>query len=171
MRFRCRKCDQEHDLEDGIGFGIDHPAQWDVVSDAERAQSELYQEQCILRSREGVSRYLRGRVLIPIRGTRGAHLIWGVWCSLSEKSWGETCAHWEDPERVNLGPYFGWLSTQVPGYPKTMFLKTHVRPCAIGVRPLVELERTDHPLAVDQRDGVDLDRLRTLVEPLLHPKD
>ena len=37
MRFRCRKCDQEHDLEDGIGFGIDHPAQWDVVSDAERA--------------------------------------------------------------------------------------------------------------------------------------
>src|SRR5215831_8075762 len=44
-------------------------------------------------------------------------------------------------------------STKVPGYPDTAFLKTMVHQREVGVRPSVELEPTDRPLAVDQRDG------------------
>src|SRR5881398_1763911 len=92
----------------------------------------------------------------------------GVWCSLSEKSYLEVSDHWEDPARERLGPYFGWLCTKIPGYPDTAFLKTMVHQRAVGVRPWVELERTDHPLAVDQRDGIEEDRLRGIVIGLLH---
>jgi len=38
----------------------------------------------------------------------------------------------------------------------------------VGVRPLVELEATDHPLAVEQRDGIDEDRMKDVVIGLLH---
>jgi hypothetical protein len=38
----------------------------------------------------------------------------------------------------------------------------------VGVRPWIELERTDHPLAVDQPDGLEEDRLRAIVTGLLH---
>jgi hypothetical protein len=49
-----------------------------------------------------------------------------------------------------------------------MFLKTMVHQREIGVRPRVELEATNHPLAVDQRDGIEPDRLKQMVIELLH---
>ena len=76
--------------------------------------------------------------------------------------------HWDDPERTNCGPYFGWLCTNVPGYPETAFLKTMVHQREVGMRPFVELERTDHPLAVEQREGVEERRLKELVVRFLH---
>lgn len=57
----------------------------------------------------------------------------------------------------------------IPGYPDTAFLKTMVNQREVGVRPLVELESTDHPLAVEQRDRIEEDSLRELVIGLLHP--
>jgi hypothetical protein len=38
-------------------------------------------------------------------------------------------------------------------------LKCHVRPRSGRQRPLIELEPTDHPLSVEQRDGISIDRL------------
>jgi hypothetical protein len=35
-------------------------------------------------------------------------------------------------------------------------------------RPLVELEPTDHPLAVEQRTGITLGRVQEIAETLLH---
>ncbi|SFF35346.1 hypothetical protein SAMN05421541_109131 [Actinoplanes philippinensis] len=39
----------------------------------------------------------------------------------------------------------------------------------MGRRPLIELEPSDHPLAVEQRTGITLDRVRQIAETLLHP--
>ena len=36
-----------------------------------------------------------------------------------------------------------------------------------GLRPAIELEPTDHPLAVDQRDGISLDRAWEIVHRYL----
>ena len=49
---------------------------------------------------------------------------------------------------------FGWFSNSLPGYPETLSLKCmlHARPG--GLRPLIELEATDHPLSVAQRQGI-----------------
>jgi hypothetical protein len=44
-------------------------------------------------------------------------------------------------------------------YPETLGLKTFVRQRGIGVRPYIELEPTDHPLAVEQREGITKERL------------
>jgi hypothetical protein len=49
---------------------------------------------------------------------------------------------------------FGWFSNQVPGYPDTLNLKCDVSPRDDGMRPLITLEPTDHPLAVQQREGI-----------------
>lgn len=166
MRFTCAICGAEHDL-DRISFGSDSPFQWDLLSDDERSRSSLTGEQCEIESREGHSFYIRACLEIPVRGA-GRAFTWGVWCSLSEESYLEIAKHWEDAGRVNLGPYFGWLCTKIPGYPDSVFLKTMVHQREVGVRPMVELEATDHPLAIDQRDGIDEGRLRAIVVGLLH---
>jgi hypothetical protein len=144
--------------------------QWGLLSDDERSRSSLGGEQCEIDSREGKSYYIRACLDIPIRGADRT-FTWGVWCSLSESSFAEISAHWEDAGRAGLGPYFGWLCTKVPGYPDTAFLKTRVHQRAVGVRPFVELERTNHPLSVDQRLGVEKPRLELIVAELLHQDD
>ena len=57
---------------------------------------------------------------------------------------------------------------RVPDYPDTMFLKTSVCQRAVGLRPLVTLEPTDHPLAVHQREGIAPEELRRIVVAELH---
>ncbi len=169
MRFTCLTCDKEHNLEQ-VSVGAAAPIQWALLSDDERSRSVLSQEQCEIDSREGKSYYIRACLDIPIKGTDRT-FTWGVWCSLSSSSFAEISAHWDDPDRARLGPYFGWLCTQIPGYPNTAFLKTRVHQRGIGIRPAVELEPTHHPLAVDQRLGIEMDRLVTIVTELIHQND
>ncbi|MEV0465699.1 DUF2199 domain-containing protein [Nocardia tengchongensis] len=52
--------------------------------------------------------------------------------------------------------------------PSTLNLKTKLRTQLPGTRPLVELEPTDHPLAVEQRTGITRARVQAIAEQLLH---
>ncbi|MFD9615564.1 DUF2199 domain-containing protein [Streptomyces sp. NPDC059083] len=49
-----------------------------------------------------------------------------------------------------------------------MNLKTKLHTQPIGDRPLVELEPTDHPLAVEQRTGITSARVQWIAEQILH---
>ena len=94
---------------------------------------------------------------------------WGVWVSLSRENFSRAADLWDTPGRESEKPYFGWLTTELPIYsPSTINLKTHVHTRPIGERPLVELEPTEHPLAVEQRTGITRDRVREIAEALLH---
>jgi hypothetical protein len=65
---------------------------------------------------------------------------------------------------------FVWLSTTLPPYePTTLNLKTNVHTREVGVPPFIELEPTDHPLAVEQRTGITRARVQQFAELLLHP--
>lgn len=122
---------------------------------------------CIIEADRQRHFFVRACLEVPIRGT-GRVFTWGVWVSLSEKSFLEMAEHWEDPSRIGLGPYFGWLCTTIPEYPDTVFLKSKVHQRDVGLRPVVELEETVHPLSVDQRDGIDPARTHEINSRVLH---
>jgi hypothetical protein len=166
MKFTCAKCQNIHDLDE-LSFGIDFPIQWELINDQERSLSELGEEQCVIQSREGTSYYIRACLEIPVL-KRDAPFVWGVWCSLSENSMRDMMEYWDDPIRSTRGPYFGWLCTLIPGYPDTVYLKTMVYPNSIGQRPSVILEQSLHPLALDQKNGITLERLKDIVVTALH---
>jgi hypothetical protein len=75
---------------------------------------------------------------------------------------------WEQSGRESEPPYFGWLSSLLPGYPDTLHLKTLVYTREVGRRPRIELEPTDHPLAVEQRRGITWERVQLIAELVLH---
>jgi hypothetical protein len=58
--------------------------------------------------------------------------------------------------------------TELPCYPSTISLKTRVHLRNNGVRPFVELEPTDHPLAVEQRTGITAARVAEIYSRLEH---
>jgi hypothetical protein len=47
-------------------------------------------------------------------------------------------------------------------------LKANVHSQPVGIRPTVELEPTEHPLAVQQRIGIALARVQAIAERGLH---
>lgn len=137
-----------------MSYTADAPAYWDPSS-CDGKSSQLSQEQCII---DDEHFFIRGRLVIPvIDAGAGAEFNWGVWVSLSRDTFARALSLWTTPDREKEPPYFGWLSTDLPLYqPSTLQLKTRVHTEPVGSRPLVELEPTVHPLAVEQRTGITL---------------
>ena len=155
---------------DASSFGTSEPAQWWLLSLAERAESALSAEQCIIHA-DGETSYFVAAVLeIPIKESTTTVSL-QVWVSLSRASFEDVHARWHDPSRTEAGPYVGWLSTALPGYPDTMFLKTRVHQRSAGLRPRVELQADEHPLAVHQHSGIGPKDLVNLLSALIHDSD
>ena len=63
----------------------------------------------------------------------------------------------ENFDSSDVGPFFGWLCTSIAYYSEeTLLLKTMAHFRGEGLRPNIEVEQTEHPLAVDQRNGISL---------------
>jgi hypothetical protein len=68
------------------------------------------------------------------------------------------------PGSADIGPFFGWLCTRIAFYQQdTLLLKTFAHFRGGGLRPFIELEPTDHPLAVDQKNGIPLEKAWQIV--------
>lgn len=165
FRFDCAMCGSVHE---GIPcFAWDFPAQYLAVPEAERAaRVHLTDDVCVI---DEEWFFVRGSLEIPVYG-HDEPLSYGVWLSLSRASFAQYSAMLEEVDRVSGAKFFGWLCTAIPGYPDTQLLKTmvHVRPWPR--RPFVELEPTDHPLAVEQRTGIPPWRVQQIAERVMHPR-
>ncbi|TCI45721.1 DUF2199 domain-containing protein [Exiguobacterium sp. SH3S2] len=109
--------------------------------------------------------FVNGCLELPIIGEDDV-FTWNVWVSLSADNFFRMLDAWEDPARVGLEPMFGWFSTDLPDYPDTINLKTNVHIREVGMRPFIELEPTDHPLAVEQREGISRERIEALARSI-----
>jgi hypothetical protein len=162
--YRCRKCGKFH-KELPLHYGAEAPYVYYSIPTALRKERALLSsDQCVIENKHF---FIVGNIDIPIIG-HTEHFSWDVWVSLSEKNFARASELWTKPGRESEPPYFGWLSTQLPGYPDTLLLKTHVHTREVGRRPFIELEPTDHPLAVEQRTGITWDRVQEIAELVRH---
>lgn len=164
MRFRCATCGEIHEGLPDLAF--DAPFYYSGIPQEERAtRTLLSRDLCVIDDEDC---FVRGNLEIPIQGSTDA-FAWGVWVTLSRTNFERYVEFFEKDPPPGEGPYFGWLSNRIPEYPDTLNLKTlvHLRPG--GRRPSIQLEPTDHPLAVHQREGVVLEDLLATIADHLHP--
>jgi len=158
----CATCGTFH-TELPLSYGASAPDLWETLSENERAErGKLTPDLCVI---DQASFFVRGHLEIPIQRTDEL-FIYSVWVSLSKTNFARARALWNDAARTEEPPYFGWFSTSLPGYPETLNLKTLVHTRAVGLVPWIELEPTDHPLAVEQRTGITWERIREIAELL-----
>ncbi len=166
-KFRCHCCDEEHDISD-LSFGADAPSAWNELSENERMKSELGDDFCTIRIPEGDNYFVRGCIDMPVIGL-AKDFVWGAWCSVSGTSMDLIRKHWNDPDRAQLDPMFGWFYTQIPTYPETLMLKALVHLRDIPTRPYIDIEPTLHPFSVDCHEGIEFENLKQKIEKILHP--
>jgi hypothetical protein len=111
--------------------------------------------------------FIRGVLPIPVLGSDDV-FGYGVWSSLSRRSFERVVELWDEPARVDEPPYFGWLSNSLPGYPETVSLPLDVITEELDKRPTLRLHDGDHPLIREQRQGMTRERLLELTELNLH---
>jgi hypothetical protein len=156
MTYRCYKCGQVHD--DLPDLGIDYPDYYFGVPEEERdARVKLTGDTCIIDNEEF---FIRGLIEIPIHDYERT-FGFGVWVSQKKENF---YTYVENSDSDEIGPFFGWLSNNISYYAKdTLLLKTMAHFTSDGLRPRIEIEPTDHPLAQDQINGITLDKAWEIV--------
>lgn len=161
--FKCHSCDETH-----VGmpsFGAAAPFSYFEIPEAERdSRCEIGSDHCIIDSQLF---FVRGCIDIPVQEWEEP-FTWGAWTSLSESSFQTWKEQYDNPSRSHFAPFFGWLNTQLDVYPDTLNLKTQVQMRDALMRPHIELEPTDHPLAVEQRKGISSDRIAQIYAHYMH---
>ena len=154
FRFKCRSCDEWHEGMPHIAMMA--PSYYYGVPLADRdTRSRLTSDVCII---DDIYFFVRGCLELPVLGEADP-FVWGVWVSLSKESFRQYTDHFDDAKQSHIGPFFAWLASELPLYPSTQLLKTLLHLRDDGIRPRIELESTDHPLSVEQRTGITVDRV------------
>ena len=162
--FKCATCSRIH--EGSPSFAFSEPWQYTTLPEDRRLKdAKLGSDACIIHKDGHFDFFIRVCLGIPIRGVDDPFL-WGVWISVSEENFRRYDDTWDSP--VETDEYFGWLCSKVSLYPDTLGLKTLARPQLNGQRPMITLEPTDHPLSVDCREGLTIERAQEMAEQLVH---
>lgn len=156
--FQCPDCGHEH--RGLFDLGVFAPGAWPGAAvyepnNALRLEGDFLSEDfCVV---DGKHFFVRCVLELPLQGS-SERFGYGVWSSLSPKNFSRYVAEFDngfDGEES----WFGWFSNRLKAYPDTFNLKCQVRPQPDRQRPLIALEPADHPLCLEQRDGVSFDRL------------
>ena len=157
----CRCCGRQFNtLPLDVAYkGPDH---WfDIPESEQQVRRKLDDDLCVIDK----DMFVRGCLEIPVIG-RDDRFVWGLWVSVSEESFMRILELWNASAVEQEPPKFGWLCNNISLYPSTMSLKTNLRLRSGGARPSIELEPTDHPLAIEQRHGISIERVEEIAAAL-----
>lgn len=156
MAYRCSTCEELHDDLPHIGADFPDPY-FDVPEDERERRVFITTDLCSIDDEEF---FIRGVIEIHVHGEEHP-FGFGVWISQKKENFETYRDNFNSDE---IGPFFGWLSTSLTCYSEDTFcLKTMAHFRGGKTRPFIEVEPTEHPLAVDQQNGISIERAWELV--------
>ena len=157
---RCSSCGEIHHGIMDMGYLAPYYWQGDAARVEASAITDhnnfLTHDLCAV---DGEFYFVRCLLNLRIVDAEGQKFAYGVWASLSKQNFQTYRDHFDNGDQGKFGPWFGWFSTKLMGYPDTLSMKCQVHLQDERRRPHIELEPTDHPLAIEQRDGITIQRL------------
>lgn len=145
------------------------PDQYACLSEEQRvAMGKIDSDFCSITHGEGTDYFIRGVLEVPIHGVEEPFL-WGVWVSLSEKSFSRYVETYDSP--VDGEGFFGWVCNSIPAYPYGGSRAADVVVQIGGQRPKVMLHKgnpEDDPLVIDQTHGISVSRAQQIAERIFH---
>lgn len=165
--FRCGTCGEFHE---GPPFDYAAPAPdpWLVIPEQEREDGMLSEDLCWMRVRGKDHYFIRGLIPVPVRDDQRT-FNWGVWAEIFAEDFARVIDLWDDERRADAPPFPGLLMTAPAIYSEPTHLELMVQLQGQNLRPTFDLTGSEHPMAVEQRKGITVDRVKEIAEALLHP--
>lgn len=149
---KCSVCGKTHSLENSeLAFGL--PDEIYELTEAERtARCDINSDICAIERKRFV---IRGLLPLRVKGRRRKYCI-GVWSEISEGAFSRIYSLWSDPNQVNEPRLSGSLANRLPLHRKNSIgLPIAIQLTGPKSRPEFYLEPADHPLYVEQANGID----------------
>ncbi len=152
-QYKCSCCGKTH--EDRPAIAYDAPDSYYGLDDQQRRSSEISSDFCVIAYPDGqIDRSIRAVLALEVRG-QCQNLDYGVWVSLSEKSFEDHKANFNNEDHEAI--YFGWLCSSIEGYESTFNVPTDVICNPGGSRPKVRPHPDhDHPFVKDYYNAISL---------------
>lgn len=165
--FKCSCCGDIHEGSPSIAFRA--PDHYASLSDEQKASiGELSSDFCTITHDDGTDYFVRAVLEVPIHGIEEPFL-WGIWVSLSQKSFERYYETYEAP--VEGEGFFGWVCNDISVYPYASYRPADVVVQLGGQRPKVILhtgDPEDDQLVMDQTEGISVARAQELAEKAMH---
>lgn len=168
--FTCTCCGEIHEGSPSFAFQAPDPYTG-LTPEEKQGMAQLDPDFCTIAYQDHTDYFVRAVLEVPIHGVEDPFL-WGIWVSLSEKSfrrYRDTC---DAP--VEGDGFFGWVCNRIGLYPWDRSRASDVFVQPAGLRPKVILHRGDDgdaggdPLVIDQANGISIARAQELAERAMH---
>ena len=164
MKYTCNNCGREHEEWPALTFHT--PDGYHCLSDEDKTTiAEISNDFCVVTHPDQTDRYIRCTLTLKVND-HCEDLDYGVWVSLSEKSFNDYKLNY-DNENHEVS-YFGWLANDIWGYefddsiPTTVFTRTGDK------RPeIVPHQDVDHPLVKDYYNGISKEEAERRVQEMI----
>ncbi|WP_186756547.1 DUF2199 domain-containing protein [Echinicola salinicaeni] len=147
-------------------FGFPFPYYYNILSEQDKQElAEINDDFCIINHPEQVDRFIRTNLRIQINDAC-EDLDYGIWVSLSEKSFNDYKSEFKD----NIGGklYFGMISNEIEDYNEsTLGLHVNVVTKSNGIRPEIIPHQADHQLIKEWEHGLTIQEARQRIEKLI----
>jgi len=165
--FKCTCCGETHEGSPSVGYRM--PDQYASLSEEQRARmGQISSDLCTITHEDGTDHFIRAVLEVPIHGIEEPFL-WGIWVSLSEKSYARYVETYDNA--VEGDGFFGWVCNAIPAYPFEGSRPADVRVQIGGQRPTVVLHLSGieaDQLVKDQVDGISIARAQQIAERVFH---
>ena len=165
MSYHCNTCGETHE---GLPFpwGSEAPALCYEIPEIERDRRiEMSSDQCIV---DGTNYFVLGRIEIRVVNSAD-NFYWLAWVSVSEPDYDRMTDLWQSMGRETEPPYSCTLSSELPCYSEsTLGLAAQLYTQPVGERPFVVFDLSDHPIVIEQRNGITISRVQEIGEKCMH---
>ncbi|NUY82728.1 DUF2199 domain-containing protein [Flavobacterium sp. MAH-1] len=150
-KFICSSCGKEHEEWPALAFYS--PDNYDVLSEEDKKNiAEISSDFCTINHPNQIDRFIRCTLLQKVND-HCEDLQYGLWVSLSEKSFEDYKANFENENYETQ--YFGWLCNDILGYTFEESIPTTVVTQTGGIRPAIfPHENFEHEFVKDFYNGI-----------------
>lgn len=150
-RFKCSECGEIHEEWPALTFNS--PTNYLDLTDWEKENiAKINLDFCTINHEEQTDRFIRVTLFQKVIDFPHT-LHYGIWVSLSEKSFDDYSANFKNENHETQ--YFGWLCNNIPEYEQTLAIPTTVFTKKGNNRPeIVPHQDFDHPFVLDYYNGI-----------------
>jgi hypothetical protein len=163
MKYTCENCGKEH--EDWPALTFNSPHYYHILSNEEKETiATIDLDFCTIKRSDHTDRFIRVTLAQKVND-HCADLEYGLWVSLSEKSFNDYSDNYNNDS--HQAGYFGYLSNYVPGYSNTLSIHMNVNTQSANQRPYIEPHQSfDHPFVKDYYNGISKAEAETRIKAM-----
>lgn len=164
MSYKCANCGNEHDEWPALTFNTPDAYYW--LSEQEKStMADIGSDHCIITYKDQTDRFIRCTLTQKVND-HCEHLEYGIWVSLSEKSYKDYADNFDSENHATT--YFGYLGNSIPGYEGTLSIHTNVNTRIGNHRPeVIPHDSFDHPFVADYYNGIEKDEAERRIADML----